>query len=58
MNFLTSKYGERNIVKSQYNELEMTLTSKKDSYKPLQLICRVYDEGIHLYNFIRTMTHG
>ncbi len=39
-------YGERNVVKNHYNELEMTLTSKKNSQKSLQLICRVYDEGI------------
>ena len=39
-------YGERNIVRNNYNELKMTLTTKKDSQKSIQIICRVYDEGI------------
>lgn len=39
-------YGERNSVRDRYNELEITLTDEGASKITLQLICRVYDEGI------------
>ncbi|MCK5368201.1 MAG: glycoside hydrolase family 97 N-terminal domain-containing protein, partial [Cyclobacteriaceae bacterium] len=39
-------YGERSAVRDRYNELELSLKDKDDPNKTLQLICRVYDEGI------------
>ncbi len=39
-------YGERNIVHNTYNEVVVTLAGKDTADKRLQLICRVYDEGI------------
>ena len=39
-------YGERSTVRNKYNEVEITLTDKEASTKTIQLICRVYNEGI------------
>ena len=39
-------YGERSLVHNKYNEVEITLKDKDASDKTIQLVCRVYDEGI------------
>jgi len=38
-------YGERSTVRNNYNELEITLTDRKDATNSMKLICRAYDEG-------------
>jgi alpha-glucosidase len=46
-------FGERNLIKNNYNELDLTLNDKVDPNKTMRLICRVYDEGVafkYLFN--------
>lgn len=41
----TPVYGERSIVRNNYHEVKLSL-KEKDSDKSIQLICRLYDEGV------------
>ncbi|MCF7568773.1 glycoside hydrolase family 97 protein [Sabulilitoribacter arenilitoris] len=39
-------YGERNVVRNRYNQLELTLTAGSLANQELKLLCRLYDEGM------------
>ena len=52
-------YGERDTIRNRYNELKLTLTAKDHPDKSLQLICRLYDEGMAFrYLFDEKSTDG
>lgn len=39
-------FGERSTISDNYNEVQLTLSDSHSSAPPLQLTCRLYDEGI------------
>ena len=39
-------YGERSVVRNNYNQAEITLKDAGVSGKTIRVICRLYDEGI------------
>lgn len=50
-------YGERSTIRDHYNEVQLTLKDANFSALPIQLTCRVYDEGIAFrYQFASAST--
>jgi alpha-glucosidase len=39
-------YGERSAVRDRYNEIDISFMNKGNTKKALNLLCRIYDEGI------------
>lgn len=39
-------YGERNLIPDRYQETEITLADKINPKEKMEIICRLYDEGI------------